>query len=520
MLQFKVTIFKPCSGIYTCYAATIKKNTNPDNRDMHSKHYYDVRLFINDSLTDCITAYSSSNMKKCECYLNNFIERALKGYEIINLDTIIDKPYDFDFHCPPPCHPWDHHGPKPYHPVFCEDDIMKTMFDDHGNKLERPGPIPNMCKEIHPDPCMNGHMDNRPFDDPCDGKYGPHGPHDHHGPGPWMPREIAVSDPYTSICRVIPSYLDKILYQVTPLDERPGPHNHNIVIYYGNGGNSMGGSVITSMEELSETALADLKRLNGGPTYEGGSDVISIKSEVKPRVFPNDAYLVNMEQDSDWCFIMVPEKHYEDIKHFNWYMFDETTNKWNEDIEHHCQTGFTIQSDGHRYYYNAISLSGNYSLKFQMSQQPYPPYPPCPPHPPCPPPHPPFPPYPPIPPCPPPPKGQIVWVDIDAESELTSISLYEGIKDLYDYSTRKVLSKPILKTGNVTSLNGLEFNKVYTFVDNVSKIPCIYFKLIIEGRNTLLYTCETFDGIFTQSTIGYVNVVETIPIPEPPIVEG
>lgn len=516
MLQFKTVVFKPGNGIFTCYGAAIRKNVPVDNRSMHEKKMFDVRLYINPELTDSISAYSDVNIKHCEVFLDNFIKKCLKGKDVINLDCISDrKVIDFDLHRDdcfiPPCDCRPCPPPPPFHdpmkPCFAEDNFMQPC-DENGRSIPCDKTIPPMRHDECKDPMMK-HVFNYDFyhdrpepphcppgDPCCPPPPPPHdypGCHPHHGP-----KDIVVANPYDSICHVIPTQLHTIIDRLTPEEDKP-ENKCKIVSYFGNGGCAMGGSVTTNIEEISERALEDLKRLNGRSTYDDSEDIIDVKPIVKRTILSTDKFIVNMNIPNDWCFFMIPAKHYKSIANFNWYLYNDTTNTWDEDKEMRSQTTFTIQSNGVRYWVNAISLDGVYSLKFAKSgltstdpddgkEDPTTPDDPS------------------------VPESVFTFIDIVDSSSLESVDVYEAVNELTDYSTEtKLNATSIVKSEEGTKISGLTINKVYAVVDTTTHQPCMFFRIEKNfSDKSVLFVSTNMNKVDTYEPRECVYVTTTI----------
>lgn len=387
MLQFKVVCIKNDVGIFTCYGAKVchRCTTPVDPAHIHCPHenpygpihpgppmpspgfkdkvLYDVVFYTNPELTQSIIVYSDKNINVCRLVLNNFIKMTLNGMNIIDVDKINDrKPIELIEHkhchfddddCDPFSNPWDKHWKDHHHHNPCLDVFDYT--DEHPCGI--PGPKPPH-KDIRPDCVYECDDAHRPVPDGEEMRFCPS--HHHHHPN--------VYEIERSITKVIPNTLERILYEVTPPERRP-EHCHDFVYYYGNAGIAFGGSVTSNLKEISRTALGDMIRKNGYPTFPTSHDRIDIRRMVTRTILETNVYNINKTTDNDWAFFMIPDKYINLINNFNFYYQENSgTDEWKEVTdEARVQRQFTIQNNGIRYYIVAMKFTGFFAIKFAKS---------------------------------------------------------------------------------------------------------------------------------------------------------
>jgi len=406
--SFNVTCFRYDVGIFTAYGARIKQskttypnppkavNNLPVRRDPRfiDKIFYDVVLFTNPENTQSYACYRSKDLVKAQTYLDNFILLCRRGYRYIDLSRIPDTPLRPGMF--PPCPgpgpfipPYD-----PYHPWFYKNDkfdchIPDSEIDPRYLNDPRRNPYYDCFETMTREPRYAGGpkpLPPEPFCDECtindvdchnlpryDGEITHFGPEPPccpvpPPPVPYPPYPFRPEPP----CPPIPPYP----YPPIPPCPKPEPFvppcppqpREKIVVYFGDGGFTMGESVISdNIAEIAPNALRTMLHKNYHSTFPNmdPKDKIVVKKSVLECLLADTVFKTNMNVAGEWSFFMIPDRFFKYIKDFNWYYKDNLTDGlWKELDRSLAQTTFTIQDNGVRYYVNAIKLNGRYDMRF------------------------------------------------------------------------------------------------------------------------------------------------------------
>lgn len=378
MLQFKVVCYKKDIGIFTCYGAKVTHTqpTPPNNNYVQHPHQplppiykdttYTTTLYTNPELTQSLVICQDKNRDICTLILNNFIKLALSGKNVIDIDKINCKTEIkmfeniYDQFGKDPCHPWFNEDCDPFHNPwdrFWQDPHKKPNVD----VFDRRDPHPFDPKHPHcpPPPPDLEVIDPRLRPLPDGDIY-----HCHPPKNPYD----RFFDIERSITKVIPGTLERILHEITPNEPKPD-HTNKIVYYYGNGGAAMGGSVMTNINELSEYALYELLKKNGGPTKPNASDKINVQRMIADTILISEEYAINKTTNNDYAFFMIPDSYVSLIEDFTFYTKASSNAEWVEVTNtNNIERKFTIQSNGIRYYIIAMRFNSDISaIKFAKS---------------------------------------------------------------------------------------------------------------------------------------------------------